>query len=100
MSYVRRETLPNAVLITIGSRRRAFSRRLKLYWNDFGRRPTRSSMGPPLPFDPGPLNPSIGYALPDQDPMASPPCVMVVTILVLVMRGCCDGIWQAAVDAL
>jgi hypothetical protein len=53
MSYVRRATLPNAVSITIGSRRRAFSRRLKLYWNDFGRRPTRSSVGPPLPFDPG-----------------------------------------------
>ena len=48
----------------------------------------------------GPLKSLIGYELLDQDPMASPPCMMVVTILVLVMRGCCDGIWRAAVDTL
>jgi hypothetical protein len=37
MFYVKRAALPNAVSITIGSRRGALSRRLRLYRNDFGR---------------------------------------------------------------
>jgi len=40
MFYVRRAALPNAVSVTIGSRRRALSRRLRLYRNDSGRWPT------------------------------------------------------------
>ena len=59
-------------------------------------------MGPPVQAGSG--GPTeilpVSYGLPDQDPMASPPCMMVVTVLVLVVRGCCDGIWRAAVDTL
>jgi hypothetical protein len=43
--------LPNAVSITIGSRRGALSRRLRLNRNDFRPVTDRDSVGPPLPFD-------------------------------------------------
>lgn len=56
--------------------------------------PVRASSGGPTEILP------VSYGLPNKNPVASPPCMMVVTVLVLVMRGCCDGIWRAAVDTL
>jgi hypothetical protein len=56
--------------------------------------PVRGSSGGPTEILP------VSYGLPDENPMASPYSMVVVTLLVLVMRGCCDGRWRAAIDAL
>ena len=56
--------------------------------------PVRANSGGPTGILP------VSYGLPDENPMASPCSMVDVTVFALVMRGCCDGIWRAAVDAL
>jgi hypothetical protein len=48
--------------------------------------PVRASSGGPTEILP------VTYVLPDQNPMTSPCSMVVVTVFVLEMRGCCDGI--------
>ena len=59
-------------------------------------------MGPPVRASSGGLTEilPVSYGLPDENPMASPCSMVVVTVFVLVKRGYCDGLWRAAVDAL
>jgi len=56
--------------------------------------PVRASSGGPTEILP------VSYGLPDENPVASPCSMVVVTVFVLVMRSCCDDLWRAAIDAL